>query len=62
MKRCGQDFEKRIFMMGELVGDLINELQLVFSTGFRDGFNTEKYTKRDYPIGGIAQRTVGYER
>ena len=30
--------------------------------GFRGGFITEQYTKRDYPIGGIAQRTVGYER
>mgnify|MGYP001256108838 FL=1 len=30
--------------------------------GFRGGFIPEQYTKRDYPIGGIAQRTVGYER
>ena len=30
--------------------------------GFRGGFITEQYTKRDYPLGGIAQRTVGYER
>ena len=30
--------------------------------GFRGGFISEQYTKRDYPIGGIAQRTVGYER
>lgn len=30
--------------------------------GFRGGFISEQFTKRDYPIGGIAQRTVGYER
>ncbi len=29
---------------------------------FKGGIITEQYTKRDYPIGGIAQRTVGYER
>ena len=29
---------------------------------FRGGIIAEPYTKRDYPIGGIAQRTVGYER
>ena len=35
----------------------------LFNLGaFRGGFITEQYTKRDYPIGGIAQRTVGYER
>ena len=30
--------------------------------GFKGGFISEQFTKRDYPIGGIAQRTVGYER
>ena len=29
---------------------------------FKGGIITEQYTKRDYPIGGVAQRTVGYER
>ena len=29
---------------------------------FNGGIITEQYTKRDYPIGGGAQRTVGYER
>ena len=29
---------------------------------FKGGIITEQYTKRDYPIGGIAQRIVGYER
>jgi len=29
---------------------------------FKGGIITEQYTKRYYPIGGIAQRTVGYER
>ncbi len=29
---------------------------------FKGGIITEQYTKRVYPIGGIAQRTVGYER
>ena len=30
--------------------------------GYKGGLISEQYTKRDYPIGGIAQRTVGYER
>ena len=30
--------------------------------GNRGGFISKQFTKRDYPIGGIAQRTVGYER
>jgi len=35
----------------------------LFNLGsFKGGIITEQYTKRDYPIGGIAQRTVGYER
>ena len=29
---------------------------------FKGGIITEQYTKRDYPIGGVAQRSVGYER
>ena len=28
----------------------------------KGGFIAKTFTKRDYPIGGIAQRTVGYER
>lgn len=29
---------------------------------FRGGLIVEQKTKRDYPLGGIAQRTIGYER
>ena len=30
--------------------------------GYKGGLIVEQLTERDYPIGGIAQRTVGYER
>ena len=30
--------------------------------GYKGGLIVEQFTQRDYPIGGIAQRTVGYER
>ncbi len=30
--------------------------------GYKGGLIAEQLTERDYPIGGIAQRTVGYER
>ena len=40
----------------------IKDFPLFRLGSFKGGIITEQYTKRDYPIGGVAQRTVGYER
>lgn len=41
---------------------LIKNFPLFKLGSFRGGLIIEQKTKRDYPMGGVAQRTIGYER
>ena len=65
LKKARQD-KNRYLLIARNIGYLdfkkFKNFPLFNLGGNRGGFITEQYTKRDYPIGGIAQRTVGYER
>ena len=58
--------KNRYFLIARNLGYLeymkIKDFPLFRLGSFKGGIITEQYTKRDYPIGGVAQRTVGYER
>lgn len=65
LRQARQDKNRYLLIarnLGYLDYKKFKEFPLFNLGGYKGGLISEQYTKRDYPIGGIAQRTVGYER